>query len=186
MTTGCRKSEAMLARWDDFVLGGPVPEWNRKAVDQKAGEDHTLVLNNVAVQLLDTISKETIAEYGALGEYVFTGTGPRRHVVDLSKTWLKVLRNAKIENFRIHDLRHHYASVLASNGVSLLLIGNLLGHRSTASTARYAHLFKNPLQEAANKAGTIIAATAGVPEPVVEPAADAPKLVVSNVSPMRR
>jgi integrase len=180
MVTGCRKSEAMQARWPDFALDGAVPEWNRKWTDQKPGEDHTMVLNNVAVQLLNTIHAETIAEHGKIGEFVFVGSGRRGHVVELRKTWVKVVRDAKIENFRVHDLRHHYASVLASSGVSMVLIGKLLGHRSPSSTHRYVHLFKNPQLEATNRAGAIIAATAGVPEP----AADAPEPAVSNVIPM--
>jgi integrase len=164
MVTGCRKSEAMSARWDDIVLEGDVPEWNRKAPNLKADEDHTLVLNRVAVQLLHTIREETIAANGKLGEFVFCGTGSSQHVVEVRKTWVKVRQDAKIENFRIHDLRHHYASVLASSGVSMVLIGKLLGHRSASSTARYVHLFKNPQLEAANQAGAIISATAGAPE----------------------
>jgi integrase len=41
---------------------------------------------------------------------------------------------------RIHDLRHTYASMLASHGLSLPIIGALLGHTQPQTTARYTHL----------------------------------------------
>jgi integrase len=180
MVTGARKSEARLARWADFDLTGKVPMWNRKAADQKAGHDHSLVLNNVAVQLLNTIREQTVAAHGELSEFVFVGSGPRAHIINLRKTWSAILKAADITDLHIHDVRHHYASVLASSGASLPLIGSLLGHRSVSSTARYVRLFKDPQLEASNRAGAVIAAAAGAPEP----AADTAEPVVSNVLPM--
>jgi len=56
----------------------------------------------------------------------------------------------------VHDLRHTYASVLASAGLSLPIIGQLLGHTTPTTTARYAHLFDDPLRAAAERAGAII------------------------------
>jgi integrase len=181
MVTGARKSEATNARWADITLGGDVPVWNRKAADQKAGHDHSLVLNRVAAQLLRTIKDETIARDGQLTEFVFPGPGRTGHLVEIKKTWLAILKAAGIEDLHVHDLRHHYASVLASSGASLPLIGALLGHRSVSSTARYARLFKDAQLEASNRAGATIAAAAGAPEPATEPTADAPKPAVSNI-----
>jgi site-specific recombinase XerD len=57
----------------------------------------------------------------------------------------------------MHDLRHTYASVLASAGLSLPVIGALLGHSQPATTARYSHLFDDPLRAATERAGAIIA-----------------------------
>ena len=59
-------------------------------------------------------------------------------------------------NTRVHDLRHSYASILASAGLSLPVIGALLGHTQTATTARYAHLFDDPLRAATERAGDVI------------------------------
>jgi integrase len=53
-------------------------------------------------------------------------------------------------DLRVHDLRHTYASILASQGHSLALIGALLGHSQTQTTKRYAHLLDDPLREATN------------------------------------
>jgi site-specific recombinase XerD len=56
---------------------------------------------------------------------------------------------------RIHDLRHNFASHLASNGVSLQIVGKLLGHTQASTTMRYAHLQDEALRSATNKFGTI-------------------------------
>ena len=57
---------------------------------------------------------------------------------------------------RLHDLRHTYASVLASAGLSLPVIGALLGHTQPATTHRYAHLFDDPLRAATERAAAIV------------------------------
>jgi site-specific recombinase XerD len=63
---------------------------------------------------------------------------------------------AKLDDVRLHDLRHSFASVTASSGGSLLLIGKLLGHRDTATTAKYAHLFDDPIRDAADRASATL------------------------------
>jgi integrase len=160
MVTGARKSEAVNARWLDIVLD-EAPVWNRRAADQKAGHDHTLVLNKVAAQLLATIKDETIARDGKLPEFVFTGRDGKRPIVEVRKMWRVVLKAAGITDLHVHDLRHHFASELASSGSSLPLIGALLGHRSASSTHRYARLFKDAQREASERAGAAIAGTSG-------------------------
>jgi integrase len=60
----------------------------------------------------------------------------------------------------VHDLRHSYASILASAGLSLPVIGALLGHTQPGTTARYAHLFDDPLRAATERVGLIVAAAA--------------------------
>ncbi len=57
---------------------------------------------------------------------------------------------------RIHDLRHTYASILASAGLSLPIIGRLLGHTQAATTHRYAHLFDDPLRAATERVGAVV------------------------------
>lgn len=56
----------------------------------------------------------------------------------------------------MHDLRHSYASILASAGLSLPVIGALLGHTQPATTARYAHLLDDPLRAATERVGAIV------------------------------
>jgi integrase len=57
---------------------------------------------------------------------------------------------------RIHDLRHSYASILASAGLSLPIIGSLLGHTQAATTQRYAHLMDDPLRAATERVGAVV------------------------------
>ena len=63
-------------------------------------------------------------------------------------TWEAVRAEADLPGLRLHDLRHAFASVLASGGLSLPIIGALLGHSTPATTARYAHLLDDPLRQA--------------------------------------
>jgi integrase len=182
LVTGARKSECMNMRWADISFGEN-PSWHRKAVDIKGGRDHFLPLNSVAAQQLIKIHDEAIARDGQLGEFVFPGTGRKRRVVDLRKTWLMILKNAGITDLHIHDLRHHFASQLASSGASELMIGALLAHRSAASTRRYVRMFQNPQREASERAAAIIAAAGKAPagnEPP-EPKTDVPEPTQTNV-----
>jgi integrase len=63
----------------------------------------------------------------------------------------KVCKIARLSGVRIHDLRHSFASHLVSSGVSLPIVGKLLGHTQQQTTARYAHLADDPQREAANR-----------------------------------
>jgi integrase len=60
-------------------------------------------------------------------------------------------------NVRLHDLRHSFASILVSSGASLPLIGQMLGHTQVQTTQRYAHLYDDPMREAAELVGKTIA-----------------------------
>jgi integrase len=74
-----------------------------------------------------------------------------------------------LRDLRVHDLRHSYASFLASAGLSLPTIGALLGHSQPATTARYAHLLDDPLRQATERVGQIVAPTAkGTGTPTAE------------------
>ena len=68
------------------------------------------------------------------------------------RVWYSVRYAAGLHDVRLRDLRHSFASVSASNGGSLLLIGKLLGHRNTATTAKYAHLLDDPVKATADAA----------------------------------
>ena len=61
-------------------------------------------------------------------------------MINLRKPWMRIVKRAGIEHVRLHDLRHSFASFAVSSGASLTLIGGQLGHRSIATTQRYAHL----------------------------------------------
>jgi integrase len=106
------------------------------------------------------IRDDIIAKGGKVGatDYVFPSSAGTRakHIVDIKVCWKRILRNAGIADLHLHDLRHHYASELASSGSSLPMIGALLGHHSASSTQRYARLFQDAQREATERAGRVI------------------------------
>ena len=81
-------------------------------------------------------------------------------MADIKSSWSAICRAADLQGLRLHDLRHSFASVLASAGLSLPVIGALLGHTQPGTTARYAHLFDEPLRAAAERVGSIVSRSA--------------------------
>ncbi len=94
--------------------------------------------------------------------YVIAGAKPGAALVNLEKPWRAIRRPAGLDDVRLHDLRHAFASVAASSGMGLPIIGKMLGHSQPATSARYAHLASDPVKAAAAAvAGKIAAAMGG-------------------------
>ena len=85
-------------------------------------------------------------------EFAFPGKAMSAPVVGFHKIWWRIRDVAGLTEFHPHDLRHSFASAAASSGASLAAIGALLGHTEPSTTARYAHLYADPLKAAANAA----------------------------------
>ncbi len=85
--------------------------------------------------------------------YVICGGRKGGHLVNLEKPWRAIRAKAGFDDVRLHDLRHSYASVAAASGLSLPVIGKLLGHSQAQTTARYAHLSAHPLHQANRRIG---------------------------------
>jgi integrase len=156
LLTGARRGEVLAARWEDFDR--EFTTWTKPASTTKTKVMHVVPLTEPARQLLLTV-------HGAgrpNSSWVFPAAdgSPRK---DVREAWARACELASIEGARFHDLRHSYASVLASTGHSLPLIGELLGHSTPVTTARYAHLYSDPLRAAANQAAEIIAGRALAP-----------------------
>ena len=83
---------------------------------------------------------------------------PGKHLINLQKPWRRIRAIAGLDDVRIHDLRHSFASFAVGAGLSLPIIGGLLGHKSVQTTARYAHLAHDPLKQASDLVGTVITA----------------------------
>ena len=75
----------------------------------------------------------------------------------LEQVWQEVRKVAQLEDVRLHDLRHSFASVAVGGGASLPILGKLLGHTTVQTTARYAHLASEPLRTAADRISSVIA-----------------------------
>lgn len=89
--------------------------------------------------------------------FVFPGRIKGRPLQELRGVWSTVTRAAGLEGALVYTLRHSFASVGAGGGLSLQIIGKLLGHTVARTTERYAHLSGNVLEEAAAKIGAVIA-----------------------------
>ncbi|MCP4204842.1 MAG: tyrosine-type recombinase/integrase, partial [bacterium] len=84
---------------------------------------------------------------GARRALTIEGRKAHSHLTDLKGPWKRLRERACLENLRIHDLRHSFAAVGAGLGLSLPMIGKLLGHSQPETTARYAHLAADPMHE---------------------------------------
>ena len=156
--TGARKGEVLGATWDQFDLDEGV--WVKPSAHTKQKREHRVPLNAPALQLLTDMRSTTEGENTDDDEFVFPGGRGNSHLAEIKKVWKTVCNEAGIVGCRIHDLRHTYASILASSGLSLLVIGQLLGHTQQATTKRYAHIHDDPLREATNRVGTLVDAAA--------------------------
>ena len=90
--------------------------------------------------------------------WVITGQKPGDHLKNLDQIWLRLRPQAGLDDVRIHDCRHSYASRALAVGEGLPMIGKLLGHRKVTTTARYAHLARDTEKASAVKVGRSIGA----------------------------
>jgi integrase len=119
-------------------------------------------LNPAAIELIDRLRK------GREGNWVFPGDKPGEHLTQLWRVWTFVRKETGLgKDARLYDLRHTFASVGAGGGLSLPIIGRLLGHTQPRTTQRYAHLADDPLREAADKIGRVISDAAKPGAPIV-------------------
>jgi site-specific recombinase XerD len=86
--------------------------------------------------------------------FLFPGDAPSKALQDIKKFWGSAMRLAGITGYRRHDNRHTYASHLVSSGLSLEIVGCLLGHTNPSTTKRYAHVADDPLRAATERFGS--------------------------------
>lgn len=146
--TGARKGEALGATWDQFDLKKGV--WTKPSHLTKQRKKEHLPLSEKAIEVLQIVKKRT--PKGSV--YVFPGRIEGEPLKETKTFWKTALKEAKLEGIRIHDLRHTHASHLVSSGLSLSIVGKLLGHTQASTTQRYAHLADEPLRQAAELFGS--------------------------------
>ena len=145
--TGARRGEILELQWKHVDLAVGV----LRLPDSKTGQK-TVHLNAAAVEVLTALPRITG------NPYVIVGKKEGSHMVNITKPWMRIRKLIGLEDVRLHDLRHSFASVIASSGGSLVMIGKLLGHTQAQTTQRYAHLFDDPLKKLNEEAGAAITA----------------------------
>lgn len=124
--------------------------------DSKTGKK-TIVLNGAALDLLDSLKARAVLEFGRARGCVIKGLNEELPRADLKRPWEAIRRRAELDDVRLHDLRHTFASIGAGASLGLPIVGRLLGHSQPQTTARYAHLDTDPLRRAADIIGERLA-----------------------------
>jgi integrase len=147
LMTGARVNEILHARWDWLdtergLLNLPVSKTGRKSI----------FLPAPALALLVGLPRLEG------NPFIFPGHVPSQPRGKLWKPWTEIRQAAGLDDLRLHDLRHSHASIGAGAGLSLPIIGRLLGHATPAMTARYSHLSADPVRAASETIGAVISA----------------------------
>ena len=150
MLTGARKGEVLQARWDQFDLTSKQPVWQLPAELTKQRRVNRKPLSAKAVALLSEWKPLCPASEAG---WVIPGKDPERQRYDLKGPWERIRKAAKLNDVRLHDLRHDFASMAVAEGWSLEIIGRYMGHSSIQTTQRYAHLQDDPLFAMAEQIG---------------------------------
>lgn len=147
--TGARLREVLRAQWDEFDFEKNV--WSKPAHSTKQRKLHSIPISEAAAVIFK-------AQKRTDSPYIFPSKNDKP-LNSIFFSWRKACERAKIENARIHDLRHTFASQAISAGHSLPVIGALLGHTQAQTTLRYAHLADDPLRKATDQVATILRGT---------------------------
>ncbi|MCC5993937.1 MAG: tyrosine-type recombinase/integrase [Rhodobacteraceae bacterium] len=154
MLTGARVGEVRQARFEDFNLEHL--SWTKPATTTKQRRVHRVPISDEAAAIVRQRRLAVVKR----SPWLFPGDAPGQPVQEIRRFWAHIQKEVGIEDVRIHDLRHTFASLLVSGGASLEMIGKLLGHSQMQTTQRYAHLMDSPL-----RAGVGAVASAFKPKP---------------------
>jgi integrase len=144
--TGARSGEVTAFQWSQG-------DWGRRLIrlpDSKTNEPKTIHLSEAAIEVLKGIPR--------VGPYVIAGGRRNQPYTHLTRAWGIARGHAGLDEVRLHDLRHSYASIALGRGVPLAVIGKLLGHRNPATTQRYAHLARDAVQAVNDELGAAMQA----------------------------
>ncbi len=145
--TGARLNEILELKWEHVDIERACLRLPASKTGAK-----TIALNAPALDVLSKLPRVESNSFAIVGER------PGAHLVNLEKPWRRVRKAAGLDGVRLHDLRHSFASVAASGGNSLIVIGKMLGHTQAQTTARYAHLADDPVRAASEATAARIAA----------------------------
>jgi integrase len=144
--TGARSGEIVAAQWSHI-------NWTQRVIrlpDSKTNVPRTIHLSEAALEVLRTLPR--------VEPYVIAGVLPGEPYKNLSRAWIIARSRRGLDDVRLHDLRHSFASLAANRGVSLPMIGKLLGHKHQATTQRYAHIARDAAAQVNEELGAAMAA----------------------------
>ncbi|MCV0427696.1 MAG: tyrosine-type recombinase/integrase [Roseibium sp.] len=140
LMTGCRLREILHLQWKEVDIGRGL----LFLPDSKTGRK-TVILNRSAIAILESMERTD--------QYVILGDIPDQPRHDLKRPWTHIRAAAELKDVRLHDLRHTHASIGAMAGFGLPIVGKLLGHASSMTTQRYAHIADDPARRASDAIG---------------------------------
>ena len=144
LSTGARLGEALTATWANIDITNKT--WRVSASVSKSKRMRAIPLNSSAISVLEAI--DTRGDFAN----VFINTKTGKPYTCIKKTWSHIRDEAGLVKFRLHDLRHNYASMLVNSGRSLYEVQHILGHSDPKVTMRYAHLSTATLHDAVDAA----------------------------------
>ncbi|RYG90585.1 DUF4102 domain-containing protein [Loktanella sp. IMCC34160] len=148
MLTGCRRNEITTLRWDYIHYT------HLDLPDSKTGR-RRIPLPRDAYDILMSLPRRDG------NPYVIQGITPDGYLTDLERPWRRIRERAGLEDVRLHDLRHTYASVAMQSGIDPFTLKEIMGHRNLQTTLRYAHLADDAVQRAAGSVAARLAASIG-------------------------
>ena len=144
--TGARRNEVTQASWSYI-------DWQQRTLfvpRSKNGHPRYIQLNSSAIDLLKSVPRTNG------NPYVFPAPTTGRPMPHLFFPWDRIRTRAGLQDFRLHDLRHSFASFIINSRADLYEVQRLLGHSNPRSTQRYAHLSREKLAQAAEVMASII------------------------------
>jgi len=161
--TGARCGEIMLLEIDELHLDkGMILKVDHKGRRKNQTKTKAIELNTLAISMLRFTLKYL---YVPGSKWVFEShRNPGNPYNNLHKPWARLIKKANIKDFRIHDLRHTYSSLLYNENIAPQLVQGLLGHKDLKTTQGYSHLFRKRKREATEVVGDVIGNFFKLPE----------------------
>lgn len=144
--TGLRREEILQSRHEHLDLEKRV----LYLPHTKSGRSRHVVLNDAAVDVFKSVPRMPGSPW------IFYGKDPMKPLNNPTKAWHRILDVALVKRCRLHNCRHTFASMLVNEGASLFLVQQLLGHASSVTTQRYAHLASSTLRNTSQLVSNLV------------------------------